>query len=180
MYLRVGLLGTQGWRTFKLRQDFSPAAKVQTEDDITASIVVPAGRLGMRPRRRRPPATNSRSTASAGCSSGPTTRSTAASTSQTEADMARPDNFLSNFEPLTSDQARAQVERVTEFDEFTAPMQQLLRAAAEAGNGHVVSSAYPRLIDGKPIRTRATSRPGPTCSTRRPAISPSAACAWLA
>ena len=41
-YLRVGLLDSQGWRTFKLRQDFSAAAKVQTEDDISASIVVPA------------------------------------------------------------------------------------------------------------------------------------------
>ena len=49
MYLRVGLLGTQAWRMFKLRQDFSPAEKVQTEDDITASIVVPAGRLGAAP-----------------------------------------------------------------------------------------------------------------------------------
>ena len=66
--------------------------------------------------------------------------------------MARPDNFLSNFEPLTSDQARTQVERVTEFEDYTAPMQQLLRAAAEAGNGYVVGSAHPRLIDGKPSK----------------------------
>ena len=44
-YLRVGLLSSQGWRTFKLRQDFIAAAKVQTEDDITASVVVPAGWL---------------------------------------------------------------------------------------------------------------------------------------
>ena len=44
-YLRVGLIGSQDWRTFKLRQDFAAAAKVQTEDDITASVVVPAGRL---------------------------------------------------------------------------------------------------------------------------------------
>ena len=48
-YLRVGLLSSQGWRTFKLRQDFIAAAKVQTEDDITASVVVPAGRLDASP-----------------------------------------------------------------------------------------------------------------------------------
>jgi phosphoenolpyruvate carboxykinase (diphosphate) len=40
-YLRVGhhLNGT--WRNYKMRQDFIPAAKVQMEDDITASVVVP-------------------------------------------------------------------------------------------------------------------------------------------
>ena len=40
-YLRVGhhLDGT--WRNYKMRQDFIPAAKVQMEDDITASVVVP-------------------------------------------------------------------------------------------------------------------------------------------
>ena len=42
----------RSWRTFKLRQDFHPAAKVQTEDDITASVVVPADRA----RRRAPTA----------------------------------------------------------------------------------------------------------------------------
>ena len=39
-YLRVGWDDGR-WRTFKLRQDFIAAAKVQVEDDITASVVVP-------------------------------------------------------------------------------------------------------------------------------------------
>ncbi len=41
MYLRVGLDGQQRWRTYKLRQDFAAASKIQLEDDITASVVVP-------------------------------------------------------------------------------------------------------------------------------------------
>ncbi len=41
-YLRVGLSGDHGWRTFKVRQDFAAASKVQNEDDISASVVVPA------------------------------------------------------------------------------------------------------------------------------------------
>jgi len=41
-YLRVGLLGDKTWRTYKLRQDFAPAQKIQTEDDISASVVLPA------------------------------------------------------------------------------------------------------------------------------------------
>ena len=152
-YLRVGLLASQAWRTFKLRQDFSPAAKVQTEDDITASVVVPAGRLGALPPG---PAGRQPTSSSVNCESRLFQRPDDAIhrglDRQTEADLARPDNFLSNFEPLTSEQARTLVDRVTEFDEFTAPMQQLLRAAAEAGNGYVVCSAQPRLVDGKPSK----------------------------
>ena len=33
------------WKTFTLRQDFFPCSKLQTEDDITASVVVPADKL---------------------------------------------------------------------------------------------------------------------------------------
>ena len=42
-YLRVGFDAEGAWRVFGLREDFHPAAKVQMEDDITASVVVPAG-----------------------------------------------------------------------------------------------------------------------------------------
>ena len=41
-HLRVGYLPGGAWRTFGLRKDFMPAIKVQQEDDITASVVVPA------------------------------------------------------------------------------------------------------------------------------------------
>ena len=44
-YLRVGREENGAWRTYKLRQDFVAADKVQMEDDITASVVVPARRL---------------------------------------------------------------------------------------------------------------------------------------
>ena len=41
--LRVGYNADASWRLFSLRHDFSPAVKVQTQDDITASTVVPGG-----------------------------------------------------------------------------------------------------------------------------------------
>jgi hypothetical protein len=151
-YLRVGLLPSQGWRTFKLRQDFAPAVKVQTEDDITASVVVPSGQL-----RNLPPASHSGSYKFAvNCEyrlfQRPDDAVHRGLDRQTEADLSRPDNFLSNFEPLTARQAQALVERITEFDEFTAPMRDLLSGAAAAGSGAVVCSAYPRLVNGKPSK----------------------------
>ena len=82
-YLRVGLTAEGDWRTYKVRQDFAAASKVQTEDDITASVVVPAAALDPASARlRRARASSSSSTASTGCSSGPTTPSTAGWTSR--------------------------------------------------------------------------------------------------
>src|SRR5271154_2608876 len=40
-YLRIGYDADGSWRIFKLRPDFYPAEKVQVEDDITASVVLP-------------------------------------------------------------------------------------------------------------------------------------------
>ena len=117
-----------GWRTFKLRQDFAAAAKVQTEDDITASVVVP-GRLAAataaRAARRR--ATSSRSTASPGCSSGPTTPSIAASTSRPRPTCRGRTTSLQLRAAVHASRPARMVDRVTEFDEFTPPMQQMLR-----------------------------------------------------
>ena len=50
-YLRVGREENGAWRTYKLRQDFVAADKVQMEDDITASVVVPARHLVGLPAR---------------------------------------------------------------------------------------------------------------------------------
>ena len=44
-YLRVGFEQDGSWRTFGMRKDFQPAIKLQMEDDITASVVVPASAL---------------------------------------------------------------------------------------------------------------------------------------
>ena len=155
-YLRVGLLGRMGWRTFKVRQDFAAAAKVQTEDDITASIVLPARQLsGLRqggdatgPELSRKFIVN--------CEyrlfQRPDDAIHRGLDKQTELELAQPDNFISNFEPLDRDAAKALVDRAAEFDQFTPPMKRLLRDAAENGDGYVVSSAHPRLVDGKPTK----------------------------
>ena len=44
-YLRVGYDPDGSWRIYKLRPDFYPAEKIQMEDDITASVVLPRSAL---------------------------------------------------------------------------------------------------------------------------------------
>lgn len=151
-YLRVGLLSDNMWRTFKLRQDFAPAVKLQTEDDITASVVIPTRQL----TNLAEPSPAESAKFSINCEyrlfQRPDDAVHRGLDKQTELDLSRPDNFISNFEPLTSARCRELVDRVTEFDKFTPPMQDLLRAAADAESETVVCSAFARIVDGKPSK----------------------------
>ncbi len=152
-YLRVGFDLEGGWRTFKVRQDYIAAEKVQMEDDISASVVVPTRqikdyiaddvyepsvklvknceyRLFQRPDDAIIPGYDK----------------------QTELNMAAPGNFMANFEPLKDEKLAEVVENVINFSKFTHPMRRLLSDAYRERQGYVVSSAQPRLVDGKPSK----------------------------
>ena len=159
--LRVGFEKDGSWRLFSLRPDFSPAAKVQTEDDITASTVTPDPDGGL----SRKVVTN--------CErllfQRPDDAIVRGYDKQTEADMAGSDVFISNFEPLTPAQARKMVDDAPGFSRFTAPMQDLIRRAAavveDPAPGHqtyFVSSANPRLVGGVPSKNPRYLQPRPT------------------
>ncbi|MEO2029039.1 MAG: hypothetical protein ABGZ23_24440 [Fuerstiella sp.] len=149
-YLRVGLVDDKTWRTFKLRQDFEPAQKVQMEDDITASVVVPGASLEhLSPFA--PQATSYKF--SENCEyrlfQRPDDAIHRGLDKQTEADLARSDNFIVNFEPLSRQRINEICERAVDLSQFTDPMQDLLRDARDAGGGYVVCSNTPRKIDGE-------------------------------
>jgi phosphoenolpyruvate carboxykinase (diphosphate) len=72
---------------------------------------------------------------------------------QTESDFARNGNFFSNYEPLPVAKAAEMIEDAITFDQFTAPMQNLIRdVARERKPSYFVSNAHPRLVDGKPTK----------------------------
>ncbi len=153
MYLRVGFNQESGWRTFKTRQDYIPAEKVQMEDDITASTVVPV--LAVRPLLADDKYQHSIKLV-ANCEyrlfQRPDDAIHPGYDKQTEANMAGSGNFMANFQPLHGDELANLVEDVMTFSKFTPPMRQLLTGAYQAGKGYVVSSAHPRLINGKPSK----------------------------
>ncbi|HLL88609.1 MAG TPA: hypothetical protein VK324_04850 [Tepidisphaeraceae bacterium] len=158
-YLRVGLIegdgaGGEAWRTFKVRQDFIAAAKIQTEDDITASVVVPTKQLqNLNPAYAPQVAVKFAANCEYRLFQRPDDAVHRGLDKLTEHDFgAKTDNFISNFEPLTAATAADMVRRIAEFDTFTPPMQAMLKGAAEAGAGYVVSSAHPRIVDGKPTK----------------------------
>ena len=106
-FLRVGYDADGSWRVFGLRKDFYPAAKVQMEDDITASVVVPAERLQNLNPDYSNPSVKFVHNCEARLFQRPDEAIHRGYDKQTEQDLSEPGNFLSNFEPLRQADARA-------------------------------------------------------------------------
>ena len=152
-YLRVGFDKDAKWRTFKLRQDYIATEKVQMEDDITASVVVPAHCLeGCGPGLVEDKSVKLVKNCEYRLFQRPDDAIHPGFDSQTEKDMSKPGNFFANYQPLDRQQLASLVEDVHTFYRFTPPMQGLLRRAYEGSGSYVVSSAHPRMVDGAPSK----------------------------
>jgi phosphoenolpyruvate carboxykinase (diphosphate) len=153
-YLRIGRQEDGAWRTYKLRQDFVAADKVQMEDDITASVVVPAQRLvGLPSEYDGHPSLKLAQNCEFRLFQRPDDAIHPGLDRQTEEDMAAPGLFCSNFQPLTRDDAQRIVEDVAVQDGFTRPMREhVARNATRACDGYSICSAEPRLVGGKPTK----------------------------
>jgi hypothetical protein len=154
-YLRVGHDRDGAWRIYKLRPDFCPAEKVQVEDDITASVVLPRSSLNDLDREFKSESVKLVANCETLLFQRPDEAINPGVDHQAEADISSPGTFLSNYEPLTGAQVRALVDHVVEFDRYTDPMKRLLEDFASHGtsnNGgaYVVSSSHPRMVNGKP------------------------------
>lgn len=155
-YLRLGYDPDHSWRVFSLRKDFFPAVKLQTEDDITASVVVPWERIPGKPN------------AAQGGNSvklvhnveyrlfqRPDDAIIRGYDEKAEKDMSSLNNFFSNYHALTQDEARAMMEDAVHFDYFTEPVKALLRDFVENPQRHpayLVLPSNPRIVDGKPSK----------------------------
>ncbi len=152
-FLRVGFNEQGGWRTFKVRQDFYAAEKIQMEDDITSSVVVPASFVtGFLDDSN--PADSVKITAN--CEyrlfQRPDDAIIPGYDKETELNLSGPNNFIANFEPLKGDKLTDVIDNVMTMSKFTPPMRDLLNDAHQQGSGFVVSSAHPRIVDGKPTK----------------------------
>jgi hypothetical protein len=152
-YLRVGYDPDGAWRIYKLRPDFNPADKVQVEDDITASVVLPREHLGhldpLYPHRSVKLVANCETR----LFQRPDDAIHRGFDKDAEADLATPGTFLSNYEPLTRADAQRLVDKVVEFDQYSEPMRRLIETFAATGRpAFIVSSAHPRLVGGSPSK----------------------------
>ncbi|HKY39189.1 MAG TPA: hypothetical protein VJN18_24795 [Polyangiaceae bacterium] len=153
-YLRIGFDPSGAWRTYKLRQDFVAADKVQMEDDISASVVVPASRLFGLPREYDGhPSLKLVQNCEWRLFQRPDEAIHPGFDKQTEDDMSQGGLFCSNFQPLDPSDAREMVQNVAVHDAFTEPMRRHIeRNAARTDEGSFICSAKPRLVGGKPSK----------------------------
>ncbi|HAP42499.1 MAG: hypothetical protein A2087_01220 [Spirochaetes bacterium GWD1_61_31] len=152
-YLRVGFTPEGARSIHKLRQDYMPAAKIQWEDDITASVVVPTARLTGLPEGTHGPGIKFARNCEARFFQRPDDAIHRGYDKQAEADMSRLDNFISNFEPLSRSRAGQMLERTVELTEYTRPMQQMIiEAERDSHFRWFVASSHPRMVDGKPSK----------------------------
>jgi hypothetical protein len=147
--LRVGFESDGSYRLFSLRPDFSPAIKVQAEDDITASVVVPTGGPDA-------PSVKYVENCEGLLFQRPDDAIVPGYDSTAEADIASPGTFLSNFEPLDRAAVTELADDAVAVSQFTEPMRDLLTGFASgtlaSDAAYLVCSARPRLVDGKPSK----------------------------
>ncbi len=152
-FLRVGFSGDDSWRTFSLRKDFHPAQKIQMEDDISASVVLPAKSISGLAESQKEPSVKLVQNCEYRLFQRPDDAIHRGYDKVTESDFSTAGNFFSNYEPMPSAKARELVDEAVSFDAFTEPMQALVRSAAEMPESqYFVCSAFPRIIDGKPSK----------------------------
>lgn len=152
-YLRVGFAEDGTWRTFSLRNDFAPAMKVQTEDDISVSTVVPAQFVkGLHPNIDKQSVKFVRN-----CEyrlfQRPDDAIIRGYDRKTEEDFSRGGVFFSNYEPLDRNIVGEIVNDTIGIEEFTKSMRRRLKRFYKRSTpSYVISSHQPRIIDGKPTK----------------------------
>lgn len=152
-YLRMGYDPNGAWRIYKLRPDFNAADKVQMEDDISAAVVLPSTSLEYLDAKYHNPSVKLVNNCENFLFQRPDDAIHRGFDKDAERDLSLPGTFLSNFEPLGDGEARAIVDHVAEFDEYTKPMKTLLEDFVDNPKTQfVVSSAHPRMVDGKPSK----------------------------
>ena len=153
-YLRVGFNEDGLWRTFTLRKDFIPTVKLQREDDISSSTVVPAdGLAGARNGEPRPSLKFV-----ANCEyrffQRPDDAIRRGYDKKAEADFCRENLFASNYHPISRGEARDEVADALEFGDYTQGLREVFTEFLDESNSRqfMVSSARPRIVDGEPTK----------------------------
>ncbi|HLH53181.1 MAG TPA: hypothetical protein VKY92_06150 [Verrucomicrobiae bacterium] len=168
-FLRVGYDHDGAWRTFGLRKDFQPAVKLQQEDDITASVVVPANVPGLPAEEGKPVSLKFARNCESRLFQRPDDAIHPGYDRVTESDFTLPGNFFSNYEPLTQNDAREMFEDSIRFARFTPPIQNLIREVAETtAPSFFVCSANPRRVDGAPSKNPRYLQLRPDLKNGRP------------
>lgn len=147
-YLRVGFRDDKSWRIFKLRMDFMPSEKIQMEDDITASVLIPRGQL----RHINPDYGNSSLKFPVNCEyrffQRPDDAVHKGYDLQAEKDLSSNNLFATNFQPLTKADVEELKNDVMGFIAYSEPVKAHIEAFLKGDDEYCVVSSETRIVDG--------------------------------
>ncbi|MGB5417929.1 hypothetical protein [Algibacter sp.] len=153
-YVRIGFNQEGNWMLNKLRSDFSACEKIQTEDDITASITLPRNSF----KDLNAEYTNQSVKVLTNCEAHLFQRPDEAIVrgydKGAELDIISDGRFLTNYEKLTKKDAIEIYEDTINFDKYTQPVQDFIKEIIDSNDDDVqfVLPSHPRIVDGEPTK----------------------------
>lgn len=151
-YVRIGFNQNGQWLLNKLRSDFSASIKIQTEDDISASITLPRNKF----KNLNPEFANKSLKVVANCESHLFQRPDEAIIrgydEGAERDIVTDNTFLTNYELLTKKDAIEIFEDTINFDKYTQPVKDLIISVVNSPNEeeYFALPSHTRIVDGVP------------------------------
>jgi len=147
-HLRVGFEPDGSWRTFTLRKDFMPAAKIQTEDDISVSITIPSNLVPY----LDPDSPHKSCKFLQNCEhrlfQRPDDAILRGYDKTAESDFCKQGNFFSNYNPLPADDSAERLRDAIHFDLYTEGIQDLITDMEETRSpDYYVLTSDPRILD---------------------------------
>ena len=152
-YLRVGYDKDGTRRVFRVRQDFTAAEKIQVEDDITASALVPSSSIEYLNPKYKNPSVKVITNCEYRLFQRPDDAIHRGYDKQAERDLSSPNTFLSNYEPLAHEQVRQITDDAIGFDSYTDTVKNMLTDFQKSEEPEFAAMpSHPRIVDGKPSK----------------------------
>ena len=152
-YLRVGFANDNSWYLNKLRQDFIAAAKIQMEDDITASVVLPASNFNNLNGAYKNQSIKLTTNCEKRFFQRPDEAIHRGYDKEAEADLSMRNNFTSNYQPLSTKDGKELIADAIGFDMYTKPIQELIKQGSESKkNNYFITPSHPRIVNGAPSK----------------------------
>ncbi|MBI9066490.1 MAG: hypothetical protein JEZ09_04315 [Salinivirgaceae bacterium] len=146
-FLRVGFTQDNSWYVHSLRPDFVAAAKIQMEDDISATITVPAKQL----EYLNPKYENKSVKMVENCEyrffQRPDEAVNRGYDKEAESDLSKQNTFTTNYQPLSVADGKEMVENAITFDQYTDPIKRIIKKGAKDKTGnYFISPSHTRII----------------------------------
>jgi phosphoenolpyruvate carboxykinase (diphosphate) len=151
-FVRIGFSEDGNWFLHKLRSDFVPSHKIQMEDDISATITIPANRLTNLNPEYKNLSVKIVKNCEAYLFQRPDEAIHRGYDKEAEHDIVQPNTFLTNYEPLTKADAIELYEDAINFELYTKPVKEFIQALAESDEEdfYFVTPSHTRIVNGKP------------------------------